>query len=111
MRIERILANNPGPFTGPGTNTWLVEAGGKPVELTIDEGSSLVIQAGQAPIVDGELRWVGQVGTGFKDRMLDDLMEQLQPLVTHEFGLADINTGFATASAKANGFVKGVITC
>lgn len=24
MRIERILANNPGPFTGPGTNTWLL---------------------------------------------------------------------------------------
>lgn len=27
MRIERILANNPGPFTGPGTNTWLLEEG------------------------------------------------------------------------------------
>lgn len=25
MRIERILANNPGPFTGPGTNTWLLD--------------------------------------------------------------------------------------
>ena len=25
MQIRRILANNPGPFTGPGTNTWLVE--------------------------------------------------------------------------------------
>jgi len=24
MRIERILANNPGPFTGPGTNTWIL---------------------------------------------------------------------------------------
>ena len=28
MRIHRILANNPGPFTGPGTNTWLVDDGG-----------------------------------------------------------------------------------
>jgi len=25
MRIRRILANNPGPFTGPGTNTWIVD--------------------------------------------------------------------------------------
>ncbi len=36
MRIERILANNPGPFTGPGTNTWLIE----------DQGSVLVIDPG-----------------------------------------------------------------
>ena len=28
MRIERVLAPNPGPFTGPGTNTWLLESGG-----------------------------------------------------------------------------------
>lgn len=27
MKIERILANNPGPFTGPGTNTWIVDDG------------------------------------------------------------------------------------
>jgi len=25
VKIERILANNPGPFTGPGTNTWLLD--------------------------------------------------------------------------------------
>ncbi|HEX6301700.1 MAG TPA: MBL fold metallo-hydrolase [Acidimicrobiia bacterium] len=25
MKIDRILANNPGPFTGPGTNTWLLD--------------------------------------------------------------------------------------
>ncbi|MGH8870365.1 MAG: MBL fold metallo-hydrolase [Acidimicrobiia bacterium] len=36
MRIERILANNPGPFTGPGTNTWLVEDGG--AVIVIDPG-------------------------------------------------------------------------
>ena len=36
MRIERVLAPNPGPFTGPGTNTWLLESGGDLV--VIDPG-------------------------------------------------------------------------
>lgn len=36
MRIERVLAPNPGPFTGPGTNTWLVESGDEVV--VIDPG-------------------------------------------------------------------------
>ena len=25
MKIDRVLAGNPGPFTGPGTNTWIVD--------------------------------------------------------------------------------------
>jgi len=29
---------------------------------------------------DGELRWVGQVGTGFTDQMLDRVLETLRPL-------------------------------
>ena len=28
MNIERVLAPNAGPFTGPGTNTWLLDLGG-----------------------------------------------------------------------------------
>ncbi len=32
------------------------------------------------------------------------------PLVTHRFDLKDINDAFATASAKKEGFVKGIIT-
>ncbi|HEU5113145.1 MAG TPA: MBL fold metallo-hydrolase [Acidimicrobiia bacterium] len=36
MRIQRVLANNPGPFTGPGTNTWLVDDGGECI--VIDPG-------------------------------------------------------------------------
>lgn len=37
MKIERVLANNPGPFTGPGTNTWLLDDGNGSV-VVIDPG-------------------------------------------------------------------------
>lgn len=37
MRIERVLANNPGPFTGAGTNTWLLSDGADRV-VVIDPG-------------------------------------------------------------------------
>ncbi len=36
MKIERILAPNPGPFTGPGTNTYLLISGDE--ALLIDPG-------------------------------------------------------------------------
>jgi glyoxylase-like metal-dependent hydrolase (beta-lactamase superfamily II) len=36
VRIERVLAPNAGPFTGPGTNTWLLESDGNLV--VIDPG-------------------------------------------------------------------------
>lgn len=47
MEIERILANNPGPFTGPGTNTWLLDDGA---------GTSVIIDPG--PIDDTHLERV-----------------------------------------------------
>jgi len=34
--VHRVVAPNPGPYTGPGTNTWIVEAG--PVVVVIDPG-------------------------------------------------------------------------
>src|SRR6266850_1501353 len=34
--IHRVIAPNPGPYTGPGTNSWIVEAG--PVVAVIDPG-------------------------------------------------------------------------
>ena len=55
--IERVLANNPGPFTGPGTNTWIVDDGeGNAVVLDpgpVDAAHAEVIQgrlAGRTPI-------------------------------------------------------------
>lgn len=37
MRIDRVLANNPGPYTGPGTNTWVLDDGRGSVAI-IDPG-------------------------------------------------------------------------
>ncbi len=34
--VRRVVAPNPGPYTGPGTNTWIVGAG--PVVVVIDPG-------------------------------------------------------------------------
>jgi glyoxylase-like metal-dependent hydrolase (beta-lactamase superfamily II) len=34
--VHRVVAPNPGPYTGPGTNTWIVDAG--PVVAVIDPG-------------------------------------------------------------------------
>ena len=34
--VSRVVAPNPGPYTGPGTNTWIVDAG--PVQVVIDPG-------------------------------------------------------------------------
>jgi hypothetical protein len=37
---------------------------GRPVELAVDEGSTLVIEAGKAPVIDGELEHRMRVGCG-----------------------------------------------
>ena len=34
--VTRVVAGNPGPYTGPGTNTWVLDAG--PVVVVIDPG-------------------------------------------------------------------------
>jgi glyoxylase-like metal-dependent hydrolase (beta-lactamase superfamily II) len=34
--VSRVIAPNPGPYTGPGTNTWIIDAG--PVIAVIDPG-------------------------------------------------------------------------
>lgn len=34
--VTRVVAPNPGPYTGPGTNTWILDAG--PVAAVVDPG-------------------------------------------------------------------------
>lgn len=58
MKIERILANNPGPFTGAGTNTWLLDDGGGNV-VVIDPGP---IDADHAAAITGRLDGRESVG-------------------------------------------------
>lgn len=36
MKVERVLAPNPGPFTGPGTNTYVISSAG--VAVVLDPG-------------------------------------------------------------------------
>jgi hydroxyacylglutathione hydrolase len=63
IRIDRVLANNPGPFTGPGTNTWLLDDG---------VGQMVVIDPG--PIDDRHLQ---AIETAVGDRSV------VAVLVTH----------------------------
>ncbi|HVF07244.1 MAG TPA: non-homologous end-joining DNA ligase, partial [Actinomycetota bacterium] len=58
-------------------------------------------------IVDGELRWVGQVGSGFTERMLEELMAQLAPLVRSDPPIGDS----ALASVKGATFVEPDLVC
>jgi L-iditol 2-dehydrogenase len=55
----------------------------------------------QSVYVDGIRIGMGMIERGQLD---------MGPLVTHRYRLAEINRGFETASAKEEGFVKGVIT-
>ena len=60
-------------------------------------------------IVDGELRWVGQVGSGFTARMLDDLMKQLEPLVRSEPPIDDL--ALAARGRGGATFVEPELVC
>ncbi len=42
--------------------------------------------------------------------MIENGTLDMEPLVTHRYSLDDINTGFEDASAKREGFIKGVIS-
>jgi glyoxylase-like metal-dependent hydrolase (beta-lactamase superfamily II) len=63
MKIDRILANNPGPYTGPGTNTWL-----------LDDGSGSVVVIDPGPV---DSRHARAIVNGLGNRTLEAV------LVTH----------------------------
>ena len=57
--------------------------------------------------VDGTLRWIGQVGTGFTDRMLTDLMERLKPLQRKDPPIDDAEL----RKVKGARFVEPTLVC
>lgn len=63
-------------------------------------------------IVNGHTRSAQMYVEGMKIglRMLEDGKLDMKSLITHRFALEDINTAFARAASKEEGFVKGVIT-
>ena len=58
-------------------------------------------------LADGEWVWVGQVGTGFTEATLADLMAQLQPLVRDSAPIPDRQL----AAVKGATFVEPTLVC
>ena len=65
MKIERVLANNPGVFTGPGTNTWI-----------LDDGSGKVVVIDPGPVDTKHVRAI-------VDRLGDRQVETVMVTHTH----------------------------
>lgn len=61
LSIARVLAPNPGPFTGPGTNTWVVSANGE--ALVIDPGPRIASHEKEILKTIGSLTTVAVVVT------------------------------------------------
>ena len=62
MRVDRILAPNPGPYTGPGTNSYVISS----------DGSAVILDPG--PVIDSHVAAIEQKVKDF---------ELLSVLVTH----------------------------
>ncbi|WP_193596454.1 ATP-dependent DNA ligase [Microbacterium sp. YJN-G] len=90
--LEGVVAKDPRSSYRPGrrSSSWLklkntrtqevVIVGIRPGQGNRREGIGSLLLA--VPGDDGALAYVGRVGTGFSDRMLRDLAEQLEPLRT-----------------------------
>lgn len=89
MRIDRILANNPGPFTGLGTNTWLLDDG---------DGAVLVIDPG--PIDHEHLEAIGRA-------VADRHVEKVLVTHTHSDHAPMANPLAADLGVPALGYAPG----
>jgi bifunctional non-homologous end joining protein LigD len=56
---------------------------------------------------DGELRWIGQAGSGFTDRILEELLDRLQPLIRPTPPIEDPEL----ARVKGAVFVEPEVVC
>ena len=56
---------------------------------------------------DGKLLWIGQVGSGFTQKKLDQILEQLEPLVVEEPPIDDPEL----AAVKGATFVEPAVVC
>jgi bifunctional non-homologous end joining protein LigD len=116
LRLEGVVAKKKGSRYEPGRRTpnW------RKIKLTNTqdcvilgwtrgEGSrgqtfgALLVGA----TVDGETRWIGQVGTGFTQKMQDIVLEQLQPLVRTTPAIEDKDL----RAVKGATFVEPKIVC
>jgi DNA ligase D-like protein (predicted ligase)/DNA ligase D-like protein (predicted polymerase)/DNA ligase D-like protein (predicted 3'-phosphoesterase) len=116
LRLEGVVAKKKGSRYEPGRRTpnW------KKIKLTNTqdcvilgwtrgEGSrgqtfgALLVGA----FVDGELKWIGQVGTGFTQKMQETVLEQLTPLVRKTPAIDDKEL----KAVKGATFVEPKIVC
>jgi bifunctional non-homologous end joining protein LigD len=116
LRLEGVVAKKKGSRYEPGRRTpnW------RKIKLTNTqdcvilgwtrgEGSrgrtfgALLVGA----LVDGEMRWIGQVGTGFAQKMQDVVLEQLAPLVRRTPAIDDKEL----RTVKGATFVEPEIVC
>ena len=65
-RVATVLGHNPSPFTGPGTNTWLIGTGARPMLLDTGQG---------VPI------WAELLGTALKELFHTDGIDRM--VLTH----------------------------
>lgn len=61
MEVTHLLAPNPGPYTGPGTNTWILESDGE--VLVVDPGPIIPEHAGAIGAAVGDRTVAGVLVT------------------------------------------------